>query len=59
MTGRTNFSKSPEGATAKVMLVLPDGRSPLQKEVNSRERRVVENKMLGAVEKDRCVILVD
>jgi hypothetical protein len=55
----TNFSKSPEGATSKVMLVLPDGRNPLQKEFNIREIRLVENKMIGAVEKYRCVILVD
>jgi len=59
LTVLTNFSKSPEGATAKVMLVLPDGRSPLQKEFNIREIRLVENKMIGAVEKYRCVILVD
>ena len=25
-----NFCKSPEGANAGVMLVLPDGRSPMQ-----------------------------
>ena len=27
-----NFCKSPEGANAGVMLVLPDGRNPMQKE---------------------------
>ena len=59
LTVLTNFAKSPEGATSKVMLVLPDGRSPLQKEFNIREIRLVENKMIGAVEKYRCVILVD
>ena len=55
----SNFQKSPEGATAKVMLILPDGRNPMQKEFNIREIRLVENKMIGAVEKYRCVILVD
>jgi len=59
LTVLSNFSKSPEGATSKVMLVLPDGRSPLQKEFNIREIRLVENKMIGAVEKYRCVILVE
>ena len=32
-----NFCKSPEGANAGVMLVLPDGRSPMQKEFNIKE----------------------
>ena len=59
LTILSNFSKSPEGATSKIMLVLPDGRSPLQKEFNIREIRLVENKIIGAVEKYRCVILVD
>ena len=59
LTVLSNFSKSPEGATAKIMLVLPDGRSPLQKEFDIREIRLIENKIIGAVEKYRCVILVD
>jgi hypothetical protein len=59
MTVLGNFTKSPEGSTAKVMLVLPDGRNPMQKEFNIREIRLVENKIIGAVEKYRCVILVD
>ena len=53
-----NFCKSPEGANAGVMLVLPDGRNPMQKEINIKEIRLVENKIVGAVEKYRCVILV-
>ena len=32
-----NFCKSPEGANAGVMLVLPDGRNPMQKEFNIKE----------------------
>ena len=54
-----NFCKSPEGANAGVMLVLPDGRNPMQKEFNIKEIRLVENKIVGAVEKYRCVILVE
>ena len=54
-----NFCKSHEGASAGVMLVLPDGRNPMQKEFNIKEIRLVENKIVGAVEKYRCVILVD
>ena len=54
-----NFCKSHEGASAGVMLVLPDGRNPMQKEFNIKEIRLVENKIVGAVEKYRCVILVE
>ena len=54
-----NFCKSPEGANAGGMLVLPDGRNPMQKEFNIKEIRLVENKIVGAVEKYRCVILVE
>ena len=54
-----NFCKSPEGANAGVMLVLPDGRNPMQKEFNIKEIQLVENKIVGAVEKYRAVILVD
>ena len=54
-----NFCKSPEGATAGVMLVLPDGRNPMQKEFNIREIKLVENKLINAAEKYRCVILVE
>ena len=44
---------------AGVMLLLPEGRSPMQKEFNIKEIRLVENKIVGAVEKYRCVILVE
>lgn len=54
-----NFCKSPEGADAGVMLVLPDGRNPMQKEFNIREITLVENKIIGSKEKYRCAILVD
>tara|TARA_Y100001938_G_scaffold126945_1_gene179364 strand:- start:68 stop:325 length:258 start_codon:yes stop_codon:yes gene_type:complete len=54
-----NFCKSPEGADAGVMLVLPDGRNPMQKEFNIKEIKLVENKLINAAEKYRCVILVE
>ena len=54
-----NFCKSHEGANAGVMLVLPDGRNPMQKEFNIKEIQLVENKIVGAVEKYRAVILVE
>ena len=54
-----NFCKRPEGANAGVMLVLPDGRSPMQKEFNIKEIKLVENKLINAAEKYRCVILVE
>ena len=53
-----NFCKSPEGANAGVMLVLPDGRNPMQKEFNIKEITLVENKIVGSREKYRCAILV-
>ena len=53
------FCKSPEGADAGVMLLLPDGRSPMQKEFNIKEIKLVENKLINAAEKYRCVILVE
>jgi hypothetical protein len=55
----SNFAKSPEGAGAGVMLVLPEGRNPMQKEFNIKEIQLVENKIVGAVEKYRAVILVE
>mgnify|MGYP003119969296 FL=1 len=54
-----NFCKSPEGANARTMLVLPSGRNPMQKEFNIKEVRLIENKLIGTKEKYRCVILVD
>ena len=53
------FCKSPEGADAGVMLLLPDGRNPMQKEFNIKEIKLVENKLINAAEKYRCVILVE
>ena len=50
-----NFCKSPEGANAGVMLVLPDGRSPMQKEFNIKEIKLVENKLINAAEKYRAL----
>ncbi len=54
-----NFCKSPEGSNAGVMLVLPDGRNPLQKEFNIKEIKLVENKIIGCKEKYRLMILVE
>jgi len=53
------FCASPEGADAGVMLLLPEGRNPMQKEFNIKEIRLVENKIVGAQEKYRCMILVE
>ena len=54
----TSFATSDVGSNAKVMLVLPDGRNPMQKEFNIKEITLVENKIIGSREKYRCVILV-
>ncbi|MDC1302816.1 hypothetical protein N8Y98_02585 [Pelagibacterales bacterium] len=53
------FCESPVGASARVMLVLPEGRNPLQKEFNIREIKLIENQIIGATEKYRCVITVE
>ena len=53
------FCESPVGADARVMLVLPEGRSPAQKEFNVREIKLIENKIIGAKEKYRCVMTVE
>jgi hypothetical protein len=53
------FCESPVGADARVMLVLPEGRNPMQKEFNVKEITLVENKIIGATEKYRCVITVE
>ena len=53
------FCECPVGADARVMLVLPEGRSPAQKEFNVREIKLIENKIIGAKEKYRCVITVE
>jgi len=54
----SKFAFSPEGASARVILILPDGRNPMQKEFNIKEIRLVDNKIIGADEKHRCAILV-
>jgi hypothetical protein len=59
LTVLTKFATSEVGANAKVILVLPDGRNPMQKEFNIREITLVENKIIGSKEKYRCAILVD
>ena len=53
------FCKSPEGAAAGVMLLLPEGRNPLQREFNIREVKLVENKLIGSKEKYKVMILVE
>ena len=59
LTVLTKFATSEVGANAKVILVLPDGRNPMQKEFNIKEIKLVENKLINAAEKYRCVILVE
>ena len=59
LTVLTKFATSEVGANAKVILVLPEGRNPMQKEFNIREITLVENKIIGSREKYRCAILVD
>ena len=58
ITVLTMFATSEVGANAKVMMVLPERRHPLQKEFNIKEITLVENKIIGSREKYRCVILV-
>ena len=53
------FCESEEGGDARVQLLLPEGRNPMQKEFNIREIKLVENKLINAAEKYRCVILVE
>ena len=56
----TRFTESEEGKHARVMMLLPEGRNPLQKEFNIREIKLVENKLIGAKhEKYRLMILVE
>ena len=59
LTILTKFATSDVGSNAKVMLVLPDGRNPMQKEFNIKEIKLVENQIIGATEKYRCVITVE
>lgn len=54
------FSKEEAGQDATVMLVLPEGRNPMQKEFNIKEVKLVENKLVGPqYDKYRVVILVE
>ena len=54
------FSKEEAGQDATVMLVLPEGRNPMQKEFNIKEVKLVENKLVGPqYDKYRVMILVE
>ncbi len=54
------FCESEEGGDARVQMLLPEGRNPLQTEFNIKEIKLVENKMIGpAYEKYRLMILVE
>ena len=54
------FSKEEAGQDATVMLVLPEGSNPMQKEFNIKEVKLVENKLVGPqYDKYRVVILVE
>ena len=54
------FSKEEAGQDATVMLVLPEGRNPMQKEFNIKEVKLVENKLVGPqYDKYLVVILVE
>ena len=44
---------------ARVQMVLPQGRNPLQREFNIKEIKLVENQIIGAKEKYRMLILVE
>ena len=56
----TRFTESEEGGDARVVMFLPEGRSPLQKEFNIKEIKLVENKLIGPKhEKYRLMILVE
>jgi len=54
------FCESEEGGDARVQLLLPEGRNPMQKEFNIREIKLVENKLVGPqFDKYRLMILVE
>ena len=56
----TRFTESEEGGDARVMMLLPEGRNPMQKEFNIKEIKLVENKLIGPKhEKYRLMILVE
>ena len=54
----SKFAESEEGAGAKMMLILPDGRSPSQKEFNIKTIKLIPNRIIGAKERFRCAVLV-
>tara|TARA_Y100000022_G_C13093685_1_gene303495 strand:- start:369 stop:596 length:228 start_codon:yes stop_codon:yes gene_type:complete len=54
------FCESETGSNAKVQMILPEGRNPLQKEFNIKEIKLIENKLVGPqYEKYRLMILVE
>ena len=53
------FNESEEGKHARVQMILPDGRNPMQKEFNIKEIKLVDNQIIGAKEKHRLMILVE
>ena len=55
----SRFNESEEGKHAKVQLLLPMGRPPGQREFNIKEIRLIDNKIIGATEKHRLMILVE
>ena len=52
----TRFTESEEGGDARVQMILPDGKSPLQKEFNIKEIKLVENKIIGSNERYRLML---
>ena len=54
----SKFCESEEGQDAIVQMVLPEGKNPMQKEFNIKDVKLVENKIIGAPEKYRVMILV-
>ena len=54
----TRFTESFEGGDARVQMVLPDGRNPLQKEFNIKEIKLLRTKSWFK-EKYRLMILVE
>ena len=56
----TRFCESEEGGDARVQMILPEGRNPMQKEFNIKEIKLIENKLIGPkYEKYRLMILVE
>ena len=53
------FNESEEGKHARVQMIIPAGRPPDQRELNIKEIRLIDNKIIGATEKHRLMILVE